>query len=214
MIVQIAAVALAALFWLGAGAASADQIVQPQPFVLDLPDDESVTFDLFDPALGTLTGVELSLDSDLALGVEVTATGGPQDIGLATLFGDVNAEVGALSLSDPYALSAFCIPSTGSCSGFSSTVIAFDDSVTSSDPVDLASFTGSGSIMGDLGGFASLFSAGAATGASGDAEWSGTLTLIYTYEPAGTPVPGPGTLVLLGTGMVAIGGAARRRGRR
>ncbi len=176
------------------------------------------TIDLarFDPSLGTLTGVTLTLDSTLALGVEVL---GNRDGGTSTVEGRAEYSVGGWLSATTQTLSITC---ANFCNEYTPTGLqpVEADGQVAVPLADLASFIGTSPLAMLFS--ETVFTTGSASFAdigviartrttqlgSGPA-WHGTLSVTYEYTPAPTPVPEPSTLAL---GLLALaGGAATRR---
>jgi hypothetical protein len=178
------------------------------------------TLGQFDPALGTLLSVELTLDADAFAGsIDWDNEAGiPTDITLG-----IGAEVTAVGLAG---LSVIAIPlQLGSASGIAA------DNDGAADFVGTDSFSVSGGLGSDsqsntlFGGFGAYIGLGtfdttigsvvqnflSTTGGFGPiqqtpGQTSGTVTVTYTY----TPVPEPGTATLLGMSLVGLGLRGRR----
>ena len=184
-----------------------------------------LSFAFFDPALGTLTGVRLTLDSRHTALITVSATNlSPQD-DMAIQGGysgnvfvdliDPNLNYGTLLL-EVTSLSASCdTGAPGSCSASDSLdrPIAFDEIV---DPSNFALFEGIGSYDFSMNVDGLLFAevvfpGPGLAGGSGSGRWFGTLSVVYEYDPAATAIPVPATPALVALGLGAL---ARLRYRR
>lgn len=189
---------------------------------------QTLTFDKFNGALGTLQGVTLVLNSiqggrvqlDASLGVgetvTFTATG---DLSLLLTGPGFIADL-APAITDVVA-SCFIDDNTeGTCSDVdSSTDFSINENLVEAA---LAGFVGPGtfSIDAKLTGVltpstspdtgAAFFDNSSMRGTLNSA-WRGNVSLFYTYDTPGTPVPEPITLYLLGA---AVGAAALIRRRR
>jgi hypothetical protein len=171
----------------------------------------------FNPALGTLSGIQVTLDSIFPLGTEVVGTGSG---GTATATGVSTYDVGGLFIGSMNAPSSTCTPFCGVFTGVAGYENFDLDLTTTIAPGDFGDFIGldSASIAivqditvtgtGDTGGVI----ARARTNSGGSQGWRGTLTFAYTYDEAPSEVPEPGTVALL---AMAAGGlwAFRTRGR-
>ncbi|HLX27180.1 MAG TPA: PEP-CTERM sorting domain-containing protein [Casimicrobiaceae bacterium] len=182
-------------------------------------DNESttVTFDQFDPLLGTLTGIDISLDSTLAASLSVSGSVAERsDNSTSTWDGTVTLTMPGVNFSDPHTFTVSC--DFGSCSNSSSP--SFDELTgISLSPVDFASYIGTGSVTASLAldltvSVSNNFMDEPAAKGSGSGTWDPPppegLNVLYTYTPAVTPVPEPGTLALVAMGALA-GMASRRR---
>lgn len=182
-------------------------------------------FAFFDPALGSLTGVRITLDSRHTAMITVSATNlSPQD-NLAIQGGysgdafidllDPNLIYGTL-YQEVLSLSAGCdTGAPGSCSASD----AFDLPLAIVNDIDFTYFslfegTGSYSVSMNVGG--QLFAeqvfpgSGPITG-SGSGRWSGTLSVEYDYLPAATAIPIPATPALVALGLAGIARWQARR---
>ncbi len=184
-------------------------------------DSTTITFDQFDPALGTLTEVDIGLNSTIAGFLIVSASP-------AELFGPVAAHVD-WDASGQFTIPGFSLGFTGSFSvDCSATDESCSNSGNKSDPLAasaagngagfLANYIGTGTVDGDLdlaltvsvtldqGDFGNASAGGSATW---DPPFDG-ITVTYVYTPV-TTVPEPGSLALLGAAGLAGLGLARRR---
>lgn len=183
-----------------------------------------LSFSFFDPALGTLTGVRLTLDSRHTASITVSANNlSPQD-NMAIQGGysgnvfvdliDPNLSYGTLLL-EVTSLSASCdTGAPGSCSASDSLdrPLAFALDI---DPVDLGLFEGLGSYDFSMNVDGLLFAevvfpGPGLTAGSGSGRWSGTLSVEYEYAPFATAIPAPATPALMALGLA---GLARLRSR-
>lgn len=180
----------------------------------------TVDLQRFDPALGVLTAVTLSLDSTLALGVEVF---GNRDGGTSTVTGYAQYAVGPWLAGTTPTLSITC---ANFCNEFTSGGLQSVDAdgQTAVPGADLLSFVGSTPMS--LTFIETVFTSGSASFAdigviartrttelfTGPA-WQGTLSVTYEYTPAPAPVPEPSALAL-GLLALAAGTTRRRRLRR
>ena len=203
-----------------AGAAQADIVTQAQSFLGTPNYNESFTFALFDSSLGTLTGVDISLQLDISggfLGVDNDA------VGPAT----VNVEFGAtgmLTSSGPTLFPNVSLTTSNSATfnlaadngdgpGFDGTGPDFAEligvatsNIASSSMLFFGEYVGPGTF--DIGAeINQVIDFGGASGVAGqfgpqDAEIF--ITVVYTYDP----IPAPGSMALLGLGGLV---ATRRR---
>jgi hypothetical protein len=169
----------------------------------------------FDPALGTLTGITLTLDSVMALGVEVFGT---RDGGFSTVDGYAQYSIGSLLSGTTQTLSITC---AGFCNEYTpSGVQPVDvDAQANVQPADFAGFVGTTPLA--LLFAETVFTSGSASfadigviartrtinGYSG-IPWQGTLSVTYDYTTTPVPVPEPSVL-LLGA-MACVTGLRRR----
>jgi hypothetical protein len=224
-----------------AGVADAAEITQTQPFSLFASpaevsthlvgsegtdsasdtDSTTVTFDQFDPALGTLTEVDIGVNSALAGFLIVSASP-------AELFGPVSAHADwnasgsvtmpnlTISFTDNFSVD--CSATDKSCSNFDNLNDPISASITANSASFLANYIGTGTVAADLeldltvavtldqGDFGNASAGGNATW---DPPFDG-ITVTYIYTPV-TTVPEPGSLALLGAAGLAGLSLARRR---
>jgi hypothetical protein len=224
-----------------AGVADAALIVQSQPFSLFVSpaevtahvvgsegagsasdtDSTTVTFDQFDPALGTLTEVDINVNSSLARFLIVSAQ--PAElVGPVSAHADWDASGGltmpdfTLSFTDSFPVN--CSATGQSCSTSDNTDTPIGVGVTGQDAAFLAFYEGTGTVSANLdlaltlsvtldeGAFGFASAGGSATW---DPPFDG-ITVTYVYTPV-TTVPEPGGLPLLGAAGLAGLGLARRR---
>lgn len=201
-----------------AGAANAAMVMQTLPYGFPLsPGDQTLAFDQFDPALGTLTKVELFLDG--FMGASATAE---NDSALdapafsLSLSGNMSATFGTLSavglVNTAFAQALGASDNGGVANGSGpdfhdfgvvGDVFGDDDSTM----VGLAPFIGLNTIDADISGSAGFSFQGSTDATLGIDQLGafGEVKVIYTYDP----IPAPGAMALLG--LAGIAGLRRRR---
>jgi hypothetical protein len=202
----------------GAGAAEAQV-----PFSLDTAGttSESLTFNQFDPSLGTLTGVEITLADSATAGSAFSSITGGEGTVTASLSGalDITAPGGATPFSETTSVFATCTVSIGNtCSNGPN---AQNDPTFTPNPVtdttDLAAFVGLGTvdlvanIDSVINGNTHLGSGTPTT--TDNLTWSGDVSVTYQYTADSTGVPEPASLTLFGMGIGGLGFLRRQRKR-
>jgi len=181
------------------------------PVSLTKTDSTTRVFNGFDNSLGILKKVTFTLTSSIRIGLD----GGfedPSDSTLVTTSMTVDPSIALVSLgtmlTDP-ALSDFAL----SGAYFSSPVVdtaTRNATVSKTPPDDLSFFTSGGTFVTLFAQNLALKTVSDCVSTTGNARWEGTLDLQYEYETRPTEsVPEPGTLLLVGAGM--LGAAARLR---
>ena len=201
------------------------------------PSPQTLTFNQFNPTLGNLTGVTITLTSDYDVTVTVNATNTSEDefsFETVTFFAETTNPFGQsltgsvisdlLPTSTTFSASCTVIALGGTCNDSqSSNNNAFNGAASLTEP--LASFSGFGTFaltaamssalaprvnpdnMTNPGSFAD----NATFNGSLVHNWSGSVKVEYTYDPFVTPVPEPLSLYLLATGLGGIALFRRRR---
>ncbi len=177
-----------------------------------------VTFNQFDPSLGTLTEIDLVLNSTLFGFLSVSGSNAEQNNNsTATWKASITLTApDGVDFSDSRTVSISC--DFGFCSNSSSPSFSESSStsILSSFP---AGFSGTGTFDASFEldltvSVSNNFNGTPASSAGGSATWDPPipegLTVSYTYTPNAT-VPEPGTLALLGMGAMAGLGFGRRR---
>jgi PEP-CTERM motif len=216
----------------GAGLANA----APSTFTLDAagPASQSLSFNQFDPSLGTLTEVDITLSSSATTGTAMASItggeGGNGNFATASLTGDLdvtgpNSETLFTTTTSVY---ANCTipgpPNTTTCSD------GPNPQTSSGFPINPAQVTTGLDAYKGLGTF--NLSAAIANVVNGDDSftghittsirpgtalitrdltWNGGLSVAYLYTPANESVPEPASITLLGLGAAALYAARRRR---
>ena len=174
----------------------------------------SLSLGSFNPALGTLTDISLTLVTNLTPEVQLTnLTNAAQSF--------TNAQSSApFTLTGPGNTTVTATASTGSIDGTAaagpSAVSTFSGpTVQQTQTIDLASLislyqdTGPLGFQAALGPFTSSASFASGTlGVGGEALVNGSVAIDYTYNAA--PVPTPSALLLLATGFLGLAGITRR----
>jgi hypothetical protein len=182
-----------------------------------------LNFNRFNPAAGTLTAVNFTLETDVTAEATVFVTSGPGGASgttqivanfsvqvntpsLGTIFGPV-ARLAAAECSTSSETGSTCNDDGNSGSAFDGTFMVPGGSV--------GSFAGAGSFNAEMNFLSTLEDFCAGEGAScehsGTIGWEGTLTIEYTFTPPAAAAPEPDTLILVGAGLGALGLASRRR---
>ncbi len=171
-----------------------------------LPFTESFTLPGFDPALGTLTEVEVIADASVTATVDVlNVTGTDQEItnAIAAIPIEVTGPAGLVIdqtlTSGPFSGTALANSTTMLGTG----TITGSESATFTDPTALLAFTTNGDLDFTFSADSGLFSGTGTPGSvffGGSGESGGTVTVVYTF----IPIPEPSSLVLVGLGGVAL----------
>jgi hypothetical protein len=188
----------------------------------DVNSSTNLTFDKFNPALGTLTGAKFTLESSTDTTAYVEVNAAEESFGEGSTDNSSSFEVqvntpvvGTLFGPIEPSATAFCsTEESSSCEDSQSDPQSFDGTFTV--PINggnIGDFVGPGTFDAEL-----LYSAFLETGCEnaecfhdGTISWSGTLSVEYTYDPVA--VPEPGTLALFGVGLAGAAAARRRRKR-
>lgn len=181
------------------------------PGLADLP---ALELDLFDPSLGTLTGVKLTLEGSFvatgtvtSLGTSPVLTGFEQSV-LLSGTSSIGGLTLNLDLSDGTTPMIFAPAQT-------EVVDLADDGMVMDTSMDFAAFTGPGTFNVDfftLSGSTIIGGGNLEALISTNAEI--TATVEYTFDEATTPmtpVPLPATAPLLLAGLAGLGFLSRRR---
>ncbi len=203
------------------GAAQANTILQSLDTGLRVTDLDGVPLDLklFDPAVGTLTGVTFDVVGRMTATGNVVNTahqaqsftaiedeafsftdnGGPLDSLLGTLNVDPAASQrytlvtpGILNPFGPFDVSTTPTEITGP-------LTSFERAHGGIDPIDVFTSTGT-TVRGGGGNVLSTI----------NTEAEGLIDVTYTYTPTATPVPEPMSLAIFGVAVVGLGIIRRR----
>ena len=179
-------------------------------------------FNQFDTSLGTLNSIDITLlNSTTGLGSEVSLTGG-EGSGNAGFTADLNIIGPGGTLESGSANASASCNSFNSDRACDSGLVAPSQTTPTPNPVDItnaslfAPFEGTGTV--DISAAVENFATTDSTCLvpsctfSNDLSWNGTIDVAYNYTPSGsgTSVPEPGSLVLLGSGLIGLAGLRRR----
>ncbi|HZN22759.1 MAG TPA: choice-of-anchor E domain-containing protein [Burkholderiales bacterium] len=220
----VAALALVALLTTGVERAQAAIVSETESFLIGgTPqslqpggDTALLNFNQFNSVLGTLTAVDFVLDSFTVTVVSVFALGSGSATNTSSFEVQVNPTFGTIFGPHVDSVNASCstigFPPTA-CSSFPSISAQFFSDSFTVPAGDVDDFVGSGSFDATLLFQISLVATcpPGLCSPSGNILWDGTLTVHYTFEPAGA-VTEPTTLMLLGAGLGGLALARRRKG--
>lgn len=166
-----------------------------------------ISLQQFDPSLGTLTAVDITVDGTLTADIEAenTSVTSPSTI-TATVAGTLTVTAPGVNLVAPLSSSAGVFHATtfdgkldfAGTSGFDfgSQSASMSQSLGFTKPADLASFVGSGSLAGSvIATENSTASGGGNLQSTSTATATATIRVVYTYTPSNSLAPGNYTIV-------------------
>ena len=191
-------------------------------------DSNVLTFDLFNPSLGTLTGVRFTIYTSASLntGVEGYFCVGEESGYPCVVEGEADAEF-VVSVDFP-SLPLFTFysdllnPNCGTTYPEDDCYMGEDDQwngspsdifIVPSDGGSLANFIGIGTFDVEADVTLNMYNSNAgfsSINGYADVSWGGELELIYEYEET-SPVPLPAGVYLFGSGLLGLIGIARRK---
>ncbi len=198
-----------ALLLCAAASAPADTI-EVVPFSLPVgPSQVTVQVPQFDPALGTLTGVNLSVSGTIQYLLDVFSTGpGPFS---ATVHDNLSFAMTPLPTGGTFSGS---IPANQTVFTYSPAALNFGPLTETFGPGLLGVFTGTGTVPFDLSLSAvtiDQFSGSTVQNVLGFSQASGNVTADYMFTPAATAVPEPASFGPLLLSLLSLSLLRRRR---
>lgn len=208
------------------GAGGANAASQPFSVQESTTSSDALSFNQFDTSQGTLNSIDITLSNSLTgLGSAVSLTGG-EGSGNAGFTASLDIIGPGGTLESGSAMASASCPISYSCD---SGLRAPTQTAPTPNPADItnsllfAPFEGTGTV--DLTAAIDNFAASSNDGCtwttapgtcdvSNDLSWGGTIDLAYNYTPteSGQSVPEPGSLVLLGSGLIGLVWSRRRSG--
>ena len=172
----------------------------------------------FDSGLGTLTGVEISIDTQINRSGSMTNNGSTAAT-LSYLYGTTQITITGEGVSHTQgATGAFTVGETFNsvaANGGTVTITSLQeyDLANIFNPGNLSAFIGSGTVAYAVNTQSNLFtSCGSGNCATNiDTRMGGQMTVTYTYEPDTNEVPEPASFAMVGLGVLALGMIGRRR---
>lgn len=225
---SVSTAALAVGLTLIAGAADATTFGRFATLAIGSGTGPALSFDRFDPALGTLTGVVFSLSSsEIQTTASISMTNGEGGSASAAIRSEFRVfQVGGVSsiFSQNGSATSSCTDSNFSftCSNpltDSEVLPALPVSRTYTSPSDLANFIAAGPdttfevfvVARAIVESVTCSPDQAICTADGTTTWNGALTVAYRFDAAPeSEVPAPTPLVLLGASLAALAGLRRR----
>jgi PEP-CTERM motif len=180
----------------------------------------SITCGQFNPSVGTLSSITLEIDGQItgSIGLTNNATSAQTVQGTTSSNFDLGGSLAGFTFPTPLFVATFTTGSvtlnpgqTQTFSGLASSV----QTVSNTQSSTFAPYTGTGSFnffLNTLTGF-QLLGGGGQVGSSQQTNANAKGIVTYTYNVASS-TPEPGTLMLLGTGLVAVVIGRRRRAAR
>jgi hypothetical protein len=179
------------------------------------PGSQVVTLNKFNPALGTLTGVGLSINGTIQANITAendSAIGGNMGVNLTGLLNaaapGVNPVTGILQSAGPVTVSpSDGVPDSGP--DFYNFGLLSGTNTSSAIAGSLAPYIGPGTFNATVNGSGG-FSVNGVTSSTikvSNFEAFGNVTVIYTY----VAIPEPGSLAFISVGLVGVIGARKRR---
>lgn len=212
-----------AAFAIGAGGANADTLTFSDTHAPQLTDwhDSSLAINQFDPALGTLNSINVTLEGNIFGDIKLENTGSEPATITGSLKANIDLLTGSILITQVLPLSTHVFNAAtfdgaidfGGTSGVTFGDLTASDSKSVNVPVaDWAAFIGLGNVSFTLD---ALGKSGATGGGNAISQFitlaDAGVTVTYDYGPANNEVPEPATMLLFGTGLAGLAGLRLRR---